>query len=114
MDNVKFGFHVILQDFQNFMFTFGLQAGVAVKYLRFRRDKVTVRKHIDILHQHMARVSKGLVPECIGGMYLKSSCRMVKQVSTWAFFHLNYYFIGYNLRNQHVPTIFKVVFIDGF
>jgi hypothetical protein len=65
VNNVKFGFHVILQGFRNFKRRFGLQAGIAVRILRFRWDNVTVGEHINILHQVMARVSKGLVPECI-------------------------------------------------
>jgi hypothetical protein len=65
VDNVKFELYVILQGFWNLMYRFGLQAGVTIKVYWVRWDKVTVRKHSNILHEVIARVSEGLVPECI-------------------------------------------------
>jgi hypothetical protein len=114
VDNVKFGFYMILQGYRNFICRFRLQAGIGVKILRFRWDKVTVREYINIFHQVMARVSEGLVLECIYCMCLKSSCRNVKQVSMWVFLRPKYHFIVYNLTNQHVATIFKTVLVERF
>jgi hypothetical protein len=82
MDNIKCGFHGILQGIRNFVCGFGLQVGIPLKILRFRWDMVTVREYINILPQVMARVSEGIVLEYIWCMSLKRSCRNVKQVST--------------------------------
>jgi hypothetical protein len=36
--NIKLSFHMILEGFWNLMYRFGLQAGIAVKFLWFRQD----------------------------------------------------------------------------
>jgi hypothetical protein len=75
------------------MYRFGPRAGVEVKILVLRPNKVTVREQINRVYYAMASITTGNLLECIYHICAKSSCKNVQKLSTWAFLAPTYHFV---------------------